>query len=219
MPLGFRNKDGSKLGFQPGHTLNVGKNIWLGKTGKDSFNYKHGLTTKQHYCMDCNAKVSTYTVKRCLFCAAKYRASIYKNPMTGKFGSLNPNFKGGKPNCLDCGKQLSTRGSKSAYYKRCMKCKAKLNLNPNWMGGISFHPYPIGWNKTFKEQIRYRDGYKCQICSKPEVECRRKLDIHHIDYNKSNLAESNLISLCGSCHVKTNYNRDYWLSYFNVTTN
>ncbi len=83
-----------------------------------------------------------------------------------------------------------------------------------WKGGISFEPYPLGWNKTFKEQIRYRDGYRCQLCGVPEIECIKKLHVHHKDYVKKNIEPSNLISLCNSCHVKTNCNREYWIRYF-----
>ena len=82
--------------------------------------------------------------------------------------------------------------------------------NPNWRGGVSFIPYPLGWSKTFKEQIRYRDGYTCQICGMPEVENGKKLDVHHIDYDKANIEESNLVSLCVRCHRKTNHNRKQW---------
>ena len=84
----------------------------------------------------------------------------------------------------------------------------------NWQGGKSFEPYPLGWTRTYKEQIRYRDGYKCQICGCHEVECNRKLHVHHIDYNKKNCNINNLISLCINCHTKTNANRDYWYAYF-----
>ena len=72
--------------------------------------------------------------------------------------------------------------------------------NPQWKGGISFKPYPLGWNRTFKEQIRYRDGYKCQMCGVAEIDCESKLCVHHIDFDKTNLNEKNLISLCRSCH-------------------
>ncbi len=74
--------------------------------------------------------------------------------------------------------------------------------NPMWKGGVSFKPYPIGWTRTFKEQIRYRDRYTCQHCNIPEAECNRKLCVHHKDLNKKNLKEDNLISLCLSCHLK-----------------
>jgi len=82
---------------------------------------------------------------------------------------------------------------------------------PNWQGGICRYPDPLGWTKTFKEQIRQRDNYKCQICGCPEVEMYRKLDVHHIDYDRENLIPDNLISLCLSCHIKTNFNREYWI--------
>lgn len=37
-------------------------------------------------------------------------------------GSKHPNWKGGKPNCIDCDKKLSMRG-----YKRCHSCNGKLH--------------------------------------------------------------------------------------------
>ena len=72
----------------------------------------------------------------------------------------------------------------------------------NWKGGASFIPYPLGWSKTFKEQIRYRDGYKCQSCGVSETELGQKVDVHHKDENKSNLTPENLVCLCRSCHIK-----------------
>jgi hypothetical protein len=42
----------------------------------------------------------------------------------------------------------------------------------------------------------------------------KKLDVHHIDYDKKNGDPRNLVSLCKSCHIKTNYNREYWIEYF-----
>lgn len=75
--------------------------------------------------------------------------------------------------------------------------------------------YPLGWNHTFKEQVRFRDGYKCQECGCSEVENGRNLSVHHIDYNKMNIEHKNLISLCISCHLKTNIrNKQYWVKYF-----
>jgi len=85
-----------------------------------------------------------------------------------------------------------------------------------WRGGISYEIYPLGWNKTFKEQIRRRDEYKCQICGRSEVEEIRKLCVHHIDYDKQNIEPENLASLCSSCHTKTNHNREYWKKFFAI---
>lgn len=94
------------------------------------------------------------------------------------------------------------------------KGSQSLDKHYQWKGGISFEPYPLGWNKTFKEQIRYRDRYKCQLCGKPEVENDKRLDVHHKDYNKNNINPDNLVSLCKNCHIKTNHNRDYWITLF-----
>lgn len=79
----------------------------------------------------------------------------------------------------------------------------------NWKSGISFEPYPLGWNKTFKEQIRYRDSYICQKCGVPEIECMEKLHIHHLDLHKSNIQHKNLVSLCRSCHITIHNAKKY----------
>ena len=147
----------------------------------------------------------------------------YKNghPMLGKTGELSPNWKGGLPDCMDCGKKLNRKQSYSsingvaikANRKRCKSCNYKYYIREkawNWMGGKSFEPYPLGWTKTFKEQIRKRDNYKCRICGVPEIECDRKLDIHHIDFNKNNLSHDNLISLCRKCHSRILFDKEYW---------
>lgn len=78
-----------------------------------------------------------------------------------------------------------------------------------WKGGISFEPYAPEFNSVLKEQVRQRDNYQCQLCHKTE----RKLPVHHIDYNKRNNNSDNLISLCRSCHSKTNERREFWKQY------
>ena len=88
------------------------------------------------------------------------------------------------------------------------------NLAPGWKGGLSFEPYGIEFNKKIKEQIRRRDNFICQKCKKAEQELKRKLSIHHIDYNKKNNCPLNLISLCSICHTKTNDNRKKWENFF-----
>ena len=84
----------------------------------------------------------------------------------------------------------------------------------NWQGGISFEPYSYKFNKYLKEKIRNRDNRICQNCGKTEIENGKKLTVHHIDYNKQNCDESNLITLCISCNGKANKNRNYWKEYF-----
>jgi 5-methylcytosine-specific restriction endonuclease McrA len=83
-----------------------------------------------------------------------------------------------------------------------------------WQGGISFEPYTTDWTKTLKKSIRERDKYTCRICGKEPAIC-----VHHIDYDKKNCNSINLITLCRSCHSKTNKNMGYWINYFNNITN
>ncbi|MFA5442048.1 MAG: NUMOD3 domain-containing DNA-binding protein [Candidatus Paceibacterota bacterium] len=81
----------------------------------------------------------------------------------------------------------------------------------NWQGGISFEPYSVDWTEDLKRAIRKRDKYTCQICGKEPA-----IIVHHIDYDKRNCNPDNLITLCESCHCKTNYNREYWINYFGL---
>ena len=108
----------------------------------------------------------------------------------------NVNWKGGLPRCISCNKIISRKSL------RCKKCANKLIYNPNWQGGKSFELYPFNFNKELKELIRRRDNYKCKKCGKAQIELKRKLHIHHKDFNKQNCNPNNLISLCNSCHNK-----------------
>ena len=150
----------------------------------------------------------------------------------------HPNYKDGrtlrKSRCKDCNKILS-RMSTFKGSLRCRKCTDKYHIkigkfkgknngmfgvhrygekNPNWKGGISKLPYPINFNKNLKIQIRKRDKFTCQLCNIIEQEYYRALDVHHIDYDKFNLKDDNLITLCSSCHMRTNYDRLKWKKYF-----
>lgn len=51
-----------------------------------------------------------------------------------KRGAENHSWKGGKPKCIDCGVELSTRQA----VERCVACSAKFRTgenHPNWLGG------------------------------------------------------------------------------------
>ena len=52
------------------------------------------------------------------------------------------------------------------------------------------------------DKIRRRDKQVCKYCGKTRKENKRKLDVHHIDFDKTNCSEENLITLCRACHGK-----------------
>jgi len=114
-------------------------------------------------------------------------------------------------------------------YKHSEKSKIKMSLarkgrfcgenSPTWLGGISNNPYPSEFNNLLKLKIRQRDNFTCCLCKRTEreelEELNRVLCVNHIDFDKNNLKENNLNTLCLRCNVKINRNREYWTEYFN----
>lgn len=79
--------------------------------------------------------------------------------------------------------------------------KIRREKNYFWKGGISFEPYGLEFNEDLKNLVRKRDDYICQLCGDEGN------IVHHIDYNKKNNSNENLITLCKSCHTKTTLRR------------
>ena len=159
-----------------------------------------------------------------LTCSPKCRGKAIGEKLTGE---NNPNYDINKyinKNCLNCNtsfkvlatmmKKRKTRGqfcNKKCYTEYSVKNKLlSKEKNPNWRGGKSFELYPEKWNENIKHTIRNRDKFTCKICGK------NGWQVHHIDYNKHNLEYINLITLCRSCHMKTNFKREYWINYFKI---
>lgn len=111
-------------------------------------------------------------------------------------------------------KEYGKEASKKIRIKISKSRKGKClgDEHHNWNGGTSFEPYGVEFNKELKEQIRKRDNFTCQRCKK--LQNKRLQPIHHIDYNKKNNNQENLITLCRSCHMKTNFNREKWKKFF-----
>ena len=184
---------------------------------------------KKYYCKDCEKLLSNYRSKRCKSCENKRRFKmgvmdgksmlgrkqphlVLYNKSHVKKGKDHPKFIDGrslKPKyCPDCGVEIHWQSI------RCGSCANTGDNNPSYINGKNKEPYPLEWTETLKESIRQRDGYICQLCGVPEVECMRKLSIHHIDYDKENINPENLVALCQSCHRKTNFNRECWKVFF-----
>jgi hypothetical protein len=124
--------------------------------------------------------------------------------------------------CSFCGKEKRIQNCLKKSHNFCSRvCKDKW-ASENQIGvkasgyihGKANLPYPNNWNKKLRTKIRNRDNRVCQMCGIHQDNLNRSLSIHHIDYNKENCAEDNLISLCVHCHGFTNKNREYWKQYF-----
>lgn len=177
------------------------------------------------------------TILICRSCGAEFTIKTWrlKDPSRGKFcsrdcsskyhsgenchyfgvskrGKNSHNWKGGLPNCIECGKELSQRKA-----TRCQSCNLKYHSKEkhfNWKGGVSTEAYGGEFTRKLKHLIRQRDDFTCQECEINEQELGYSLNVHHIDYNKKNNSPDNLISLCCSCHCKTNYSREQWKNYY-----
>lgn len=167
--------------------------IYPSRKGKKNNSYIDGRSNKIYKCELCRKKIDWHTGINgsgyCHSCACKIR---YTNPKN------HPMY--GKKR-LDV--SLRMRGKNNIAY----------------VHGKYLELYSRGWTKIFKEQIRERDNFECQFCGIKQKNYYRKLDIHHKDYNKKNINIKNLITLCHTCHMKTNYNRNYWIKYFNCKEN
>ena len=153
---------------------------------------KTGQFKKGHKTWNKNKKMPESAIQR------GDEASGYKD---GR--AIIPNF------CIDCGAKIGYMA------KRCVKCAHKMELNSSWLGGKSFESYGIEFNDELKVQIKIRDNYTCQECGCKQEDLEYSLNIHHIDYDKHNNDPNNLISLCRSCHMQTNFSREDWTDYFN----
>jgi hypothetical protein len=80
----------------------------------------------------------------------------------------------------------------------------------DWEKFISREPYDQNWDNKFRNKIRKRDNQVCMNCGIHREKLKRALCVHHIDYNKELTIPENCISLCITCHILTNLNREYW---------
>ena len=197
--------------------------------------------TKQ--CIDCGKELSRDRYTRCDKCSRiqrKGKGRIYPKCKCGKqlgdyrskscqscakLGDKNHFYVDGRENklnyCVECHVEISPRGT------RCYSCSnkitrinspLKLDKNGNWQGGISKFPYAFEFSDVLKESIRKRDNHECQNCGLIEEEhlivFGRILTVHHIDYDKQNCNENNLITVCVQCNSRANFNREYWTKFY-----
>lgn len=123
----------------------------------------------------------------------------------------------GKPMTAETKAKISSalKGyQKTAEHRKNLSVCKRGEKNPNWCGGVWHEGYAWTFNRKLRGEIRRRDDCKCQLCGVPQPECQQGLHVHHIDYDKKNSDPVNLVTLCRSCHTRTNTNRKYWTEFF-----
>lgn len=73
--------------------------------------------------------------------------------------------------------------------------------------------YPLNFQDSkLRLKILKDQNFKCPICFK-NISKKLSKNLHHINYIKKDNRRRNFIYLCISCHVATNYNRQFWKGY------
>jgi len=124
--------------------------------------------------------------------------------------------------CNDCKNTFQSRRANFAKQEQkhpgfiyCEKCKLNGKRNPGYIDGRKYNNddsyTALFYNNDYRIKIIENQNNICPICSD---ELDFSAHLHHIDYNKKNDNQDNLIFLHPSCHMKTNYDREFWLVFF-----
>lgn len=208
------------------------------KKGKLSTNYKDGITLKKAYCQDCGKELcknaAYYGYKRCNKCekinrrkpsycidCGKKISLISKRCKTcyGKIHSKKMTGKGNHQYGKNMPDKIKAKISKANKGRKVSKAgRRKMSLAKGGTGvPYENKEYPYDFYRA-RKYIRNRDDYTCQNCGMVEEEhlivYGKNLEVHHIDYNKHNCDEHNLITVCKPCNIRANFNRDYWQNLY-----
>lgn len=186
-------------------------------SGENASNWRGGRIAKR----ECEICGKVFSARRDKLAIGKARFCSHECKGQGAAGKNNPMWQGvGKveKQCEICNKSflIGTNQDKRNRGRFCSRvcmgywmAENKTGANSStWKGGKSFEPYPTTFNGAFKRKIRERDGHTCAICSKSPAKC-----VHHINYVKDDTIPENCVTLCRSCHTKTNFDRDHWQAH------
>ena len=182
---------------------------WL----KGENHHAYNIEERKRICKNCG-KEFTVDYKNCpqMFCS---------NECQGLALSKEKHWawKGGPSTytCDFCGKEYEDykyKENEEHHFcsRNCMHKYFSGENSPRWIDGLN-RLYPNEFNNDLKETVRERDDRVCQICGMPEKNFHCNLHIHHIDKDKFNLKEDNLISLCPHCHSKVHADKDFERKY------
>jgi len=111
-------------------------------------------------------------------------------------------------------KKISEKWKDAKYVQKVLAALPRGEENHQWKGGVSNQKDYVGFTKGLKRKIREMDNNTCQLCGITHKGVEDNLSVHHIDYDKSNPAEDNLITLCKKCNSLVNIGRESWTNHF-----
>jgi hypothetical protein len=92
------------------------------------------------------------------------------------------------------------------------------NVGGFWYGNVRYYgkqQYCERFNDSLRERVRAFFNYKCGKCGMEQN--GRKLDVHHINYNKHMCCDNSprlFVPMCNSCHAEIGKRNPYWIEYF-----
>jgi len=173
--------------------------------------HRKGITLKEEYGFEKSKEIiknlSESHEGQCSWCEGKNLSEKHKDNL--KKGWIKRKEKG-----LGVSWNKGKRMIHSGSFKKGHEPLQYGENHWNWNGGTSFEHYDKKWSNKFKRLIRKRDNQVCMLCGIHREKLSRALDVHHLNYDKKLTIPENCISLCISCHMKTNKNRKQWTPFF-----
>lgn len=189
------------MSFPKGHKINIGNSWNIGRKLSD----EHKQKLRNHMPWN-KGKTSVYseeTLEKMSLAKKGLASNMLGKRHTKKTKLAISKIRKENPTRHWLGKKRPDMSLRQAGIKRPNLCGEN---SPRWKGGIT----PI--NKAFRKSLEYRifrkavferDNYSCQECGNRNIE----LNMHHIKpfslFPELRLAMDNVITLCISCHRKT----------------
>lgn len=180
-------------------------------TGENHKAYQKELHVKN--CLVCNSEVkrarSKYCSPKCQGIAAKGDKSVRYNKQIIKCSNCNTEIL--KQPSLIFKTNFCSQECKNTYHSKRLSSTNNPRFKDGvWVGRKGNKGIYNGFTLKVKKQARERDGYKCKVCNKTELDHNMAMHVHHIDYNKDNNDLNNLVSVCRYCHGKIHGNEEQW---------
>jgi mannose-6-phosphate isomerase-like protein (cupin superfamily) len=184
--------------------------MYCGRSCQSKSIKKQKLLLKTSICLECGDEFDHYSERKycsidCSSCASSRLRLGENNPA---FLKDEEKESGECPRCKKVffyTRMNLHKGQKRIYCSlACSRSGSNKNNTIKSNGPI----YPREFRKI-KPIIKNRDAHKCIMCDSAE-----NLEVHHINYNKQDCSDSNLITLCKRCHTLTHHERSFWEQVF-----